>query len=145
MSLDTEWSELTALHHLLKHRLGEINQRREQLRKDRGELGLTHRPVRDHALLRYLERHKGIDVEAIRRELADLADEAVPARDGEHHWHPSGVLLIIAENGAVVTVLSPEQTVKWNGRKLKNGSRVDLVTVQNDDISDTRAEPETVK
>ena len=78
----------------------------------------------DHAIVRYLERQKGVDVEAIRNEIRKIADESTPVSDGEHHWHESGAMLVIAESGRVVTVLSPEQVEKWGGRKLKGGKRI---------------------
>lgn len=80
--------------------------------------------ITNHALLRYMERHKGIDVNALRNELRMIADASEPAKDGEHHWHPSGVILVMGEAGQVITVLSPEQAEKWAGRKLQNGDRI---------------------
>ena len=71
-----------------------------------------------------MERHKGIDVEGLRAELRTLADAAEPAKDGEHHWHPSGVIMVIGSEGQVVTVLSPQQAGKWDGRGLKSGARI---------------------
>ncbi|MET4206890.1 hypothetical protein [Bradyrhizobium sp. LA2.1] len=70
------------------------------------------RPLRvcDHALLRFLERVGGLDVEALRRQLAESLDRAASvagqlgqremtiAADGNHY---------IIVNGIVVTVLSP--------------------------------------
>lgn len=80
--------------------------------------------VTDHALLRYMGRHKGIDVEAMRDELRQMAEAATPAKDGEHHWHNSGVLMAIGSKGQVITVLSPEHVKKWAGRTLADGTKV---------------------
>lgn len=83
------------------------------------------RQVSDHAVLRYLERVKGVDVGAIRDELREIADEAVPAKDGEHHWHAATeTVVVVGKGGHVITVLSAKQTEKWRGRKLANGERV---------------------
>jgi len=115
-----EITDLQALEQPLAQRLQSIRQRISSLRKRRVENGSALRLITDHALLRYLERHKGIDIEAMRNELRGLADLAIPAKDGEHHWS-RGVMLIIGNEGQVVTVLSPEQVEKWSGRKLSNG------------------------
>ncbi|SEG64445.1 hypothetical protein [Bosea lathyri] len=60
--------------------------------------------VTDHALVRWLERHHGLDTEAFRQELADLAQPFadVKARNGK-----VGNLYLIMDGDRVVTV-SPE-------------------------------------
>jgi len=85
---------------------------------------MKKRSIPNHAVIRYLERYKGIDIEAVREEIEGLADGALPLRDGEHHWHFSGIVLILGKEGQVVTVLSKEQSAKFFGRKLKNGCRI---------------------
>lgn len=75
------------------------------------------RPLRvcDHALLRFLERVGGLDVEGVRRHLAESLDRAVGAAellgqsemtiaaDGNHY---------IVVKGRLVTVLSPPMRPK---------------------------------
>lgn len=119
-----EIADIIGLETALGGRLSSLRRRREKLKRDLVELGKSERLVTDHALIRYLQRHKGIDVDAMRDELRALADGAAPAKDGEHFWHPSGVIMIIGNEGQIVTVLSPEQSEKWDGRKLKNGARM---------------------
>lgn len=105
--------------------LGELRREQGRLKHEKARRGLSERPVSDHAIIRYLERCKGVEVEAARRELRRMADEATPAQDGEHHWHEdTGTILIIGNEGQVVTVLSADQIDKWRGRKLSNGERV---------------------
>lgn len=58
--------------------------------------------VSDHALLRWLERHHGLDVEHFRRELADIAQPAVDIRATTAPL-PDGLWLLIKES-TVVTV-----------------------------------------
>lgn len=119
-----EIADLAALETLYGSKLASVRRRRDELRRERVDSGEEQRLVNDHALLRYMERHKNIDVNALRDELRAIASQAIPAKDGEHHWHESGVILILGEIGQVITVLSPEQSVKWMGRKLKNGTRI---------------------
>lgn len=123
---DDEYADLTTMEQILNGRLAAVRREKARITKQRIEAGEEVRLVNDHALIRYLERHKGIDVEAIRDEMRRLADESVPAKDGEHHWHPSGVIMIIGEFGQIITVLSPDQVKKWAGRSLKDGSRVEM-------------------
>ena len=124
MTSDGEWGALNALEVALGDHLAAIRREKAEMRKARIAAGTEERPVSDHAIVRYLERHMGVDVEAVRAKLRSLADNAIPSKDGEHHWHPSGVLMVIGAAGQVVTVLSPEQAAKWDGRKLRNGVRV---------------------
>lgn len=80
---------------------------------------MKHRPLRisDHALIRYLERVKGVDVDALRAEMNDVLR---PALD-----HPTARGIIIGsycykiENNTVLTVIrknSPNPRTK-RGRK----------------------------
>jgi hypothetical protein len=117
-----EIEDMVAIENSLMGRAMEIRRQRQKLKIEALKAG--ERIVTDHALLRYLERHKGIDVTALRDELRALADAAEPAKDMEHHWHPSGVIMVIGEEGQVITVLSPEQAEKWNGRRLFRGNRI---------------------
>ena len=43
--------------------------------------------ITDHAVVRYLERHKGLDIAAVRTEIADMvkASDGVDLRDGMPH------------------------------------------------------------
>jgi hypothetical protein len=58
--------------------------------------------VTDHAVLRFLERARGIDVEAARREIAALATNGVQLH--ANAVIAEGVKLVLREN-VVVTVL----------------------------------------
>lgn len=62
--------------------------------------------VTDHALLRYLERARGIDVELIREHIALICAPAANA--GAVNLRRDGVQYIFAQ-GAVVTVLGKRQ------------------------------------
>lgn len=61
--------------------------------------------VSDHAVLRYLERAHGLDVEAVRAHLAGHAVSAV--RLGAIAVRIDGVKLVI-EDGVIVTVIKAE-------------------------------------
>jgi hypothetical protein len=59
-------------------------------------------PITDHALLRYLERAKGLDVEAIRREIATPELRAAIAAGAKTYSVENWTYVI--EGGAIVTV-----------------------------------------
>lgn len=58
--------------------------------------------VTDHAVIRYLERVKGVDVDAIRTEIGHKAEAAIKL--GACSVLSDGFRYKIAENGSVVTV-----------------------------------------
>ena len=79
--------------------------------KHGGNIGIS-----DHALLRYMERHKGIDVRAIRHELASLAKGTKTLIDGEqgHFLTSDGVVVVIPQGDVMATVLPAKQTDALN-------------------------------
>ncbi|TMV09842.1 hypothetical protein FGK63_01870 [Ruegeria sediminis] len=70
--------------------------------------------VTDHAVLRYLERVKGLDVETIRREIGHIVDLAVdhPAACGV----VSGGFVYRMQEGAVITVIPQASADLRTGR-----------------------------
>lgn len=63
---------------------------------------MTQHPISDHALVRWLERHHGLDVERFRQELLDIAK---PALDIGASVAPlPGGLYLLIQDGKVVTV-----------------------------------------
>lgn len=78
----------------------------------------TRHTVTDHAVLRYLERVEGVDVEAVRRDIAVLVDEAV----GKVDLPPPDAVLsggfrfVIAPGQKVVTVYAAHKPCKRKGR-----------------------------
>ena len=64
--------------------------------------------VTDHAVLRWIERVHGIDIDIIRAFIADATREAINA--GATGVQVDGYLYVLSpDNRSVVTVLSPEQ------------------------------------
>lgn len=62
--------------------------------------------VTDHALLRYLERHLQVDMEAVRASiLTPSVVEAIHCGATAVHCPAEGVTLIVSEAGAIKTVL----------------------------------------
>lgn len=59
--------------------------------------------VTDHAVLRYIERVQGLDVEAVRQHIARLC--ALPAAAGAMCVRAEGVKFEISKSGAVVSVV----------------------------------------
>lgn len=60
-----------------------------------------HPRVTDHAIVRYLERARGFDIEEVRRHIAALCTPAMNA--GSHCLHAENVRFILA-NMTVITV-----------------------------------------
>jgi len=58
-------------------------------------------PITDHAVLRFLERVYGVDIEAIRRGIGRRVDEAV--EQGASGVHHCGFRYVI-DNGTVITI-----------------------------------------
>lgn len=74
--------------------------------------------VTDHAVLRYLERAHGLDVDAVRRHLAGLAVNA--ARLGATGVTIENVKLVLVRRAAetsIVTALEP----RWPSREREDG------------------------
>lgn len=94
------------------NRMHEVLARREATRR-----------VSDHALVRYLERVHGIDMDKARAEIRRMCDESVPFSKCEGLWHAKGMVFITSDDGAVVTVLGEGQVSTYIGRKLMNGQR----------------------
>lgn len=104
--------------------LGKLTQIQQTLRSnsERIKTELKHRReggrmkgdfvVSDHAVIRYLERHKGVDVQAIREELREIARNAKFERDqkrkaGMFTHDDTGVRLVYSEDrNSIATVLS---------------------------------------
>ena len=108
------------------NRLEQLRNERTRLKKKLIDMGAAEREVSDHAVIRYLERIKGIDVEAARVELRQMANEAdgFQGRRNDHYWHNgSGLVLLLNKEGGVITILSEKQAEKHIGRKLKDGKR----------------------
>lgn len=71
--------------------------------------------ISDHALLRWLERYLELDVEALRQTIL-TPERAEAIRAGASAIKcPEGMVLIVAPNGTVTTVL----TKKMRGRMLR--------------------------
>lgn len=74
---------------------------------------MTDIGVTDHAVLRWIERVAGIDVDAIRErmieEIAGAARAAANAGLPERYSVRTSDAVYVLDSGTVVTVLSPEQ------------------------------------
>jgi hypothetical protein len=71
------------------------------IRKNGGAIGVT-----DHAVLRYLERHKGVDVRAAREEINELAQRRKASIEGsDGHYDIDGVTIVLPQGDVVATIL----------------------------------------
>jgi hypothetical protein len=124
--MSSEYLDILALEDRVGSRLAHIKRKKMAMKRAEVESGEAERWVTDHAIVRYLERQKGFDMDALKAEMRKIADESVPTNDGDTHWHENGVIMILGEEGQIVTVLSHSQVEKWLGRKLKNGQRIPM-------------------
>lgn len=112
-----EYLDLSSVENAISVRLADVRRAKAALKARMADEGALERPVTDHAIVRYLERCTGLDVEAIRETVRGMVDESKPAADGDFMLHPSGVVFVIGAEGQVVTVLSPEQVAERPYRK----------------------------
>ena len=83
----------------------------------KGAMTLTN-----HAVERFIER---VDPTFTNDEILEFARNSVPFKKGDERWcREIGVVFVVNRQKRVVTVLSREQSAKFVGRKLKDGSRV---------------------
>jgi len=78
---------------------------------------LRNLPVTDHAVLRWLERHGFVDVEAVRVQIFNETREAL--KSGASKVQINGTEYRI-KDGVVVTMIDKRQTCRplnWSGRK----------------------------
>ncbi len=74
--------------------------------------------VTDHAVLRYLERVHGVDMEGLRRRIGKTVDTAVKA--GANGLMFEGVKYRLHKN-TVITIVAGESIVKRRNRKVRRG------------------------
>lgn len=76
-------------------------------KRGNGDMGIS-----DHAVLRYLERHKGLDVAAVRAEIRALIPERRLSRrrKPEQHDLGNGLVAVIPGGSIVATIFKDE---KW--------------------------------
>lgn len=87
-----------------------------------GALSLT---ISDHAVVRYLERVKGVDVDAIRQEIARIAYDATPFKTVEGarwNWEKQVVVTMIGHT--VTTIIDHGRASQYVGKKLIDGQKV---------------------
>ncbi|MEB3421907.1 hypothetical protein ACFSDD_09090 [Salipiger marinus] len=72
-------------------------------------------PVTDHAVIRYLERVQGMDVEALRRAIGHRVGAAMLGNDGACGVVIDGFSYRIGDSGAVVTVIKASRPSRSQG------------------------------
>lgn len=63
------------------------------------------RQVTDHAIVRYLERVEGVDIEALKDRVRAFVAEATATPTKGVRQHPSGLQVIVNPGGVIVTIL----------------------------------------
>ena len=102
-TLKTEAAALQRKHTQARQAVQSLEKRIEELSRTAPEP-----TVSEHALLRYLERVKGVDLEALRQEILDngTADAIAFAGNGRIKKGGTDITLIV-QNSVVVTVKGP--------------------------------------
>ena len=80
---------------MLKHRRNDL--------LDQGHLGIS-----DHAVVRYLERRKGMDIQSIRKEIVALGSKRKYLENTDGHYDVGdGMTMVIPQGNIVATILTP--------------------------------------
>lgn len=74
--------------------------------------------VTDHAVLRYLERAKGIDIEAVRAELGHAVDKAIEMGAGAAIV--DGVKYVLRDRCVVTVALAQEPPLRGRAMRRRN-------------------------
>ena len=106
----------------LRGAIGDLNAVRQRLMSKANDIGSDiaskreqlaraekSRRVSDHAIVRYLERIYGIDMEKTRADMRDLCDASVSFANCDGLWHSRGMVFITNDDGDVVTVLGEKE------------------------------------
>lgn len=92
-----------------------LRQRRENILNSRTQP--EDRQVADHAIVRYLERVEGIDIEAVKNRLRAYVETMEPTPVKGVLRHPqSGIQTIINRSGLVVTFLPNEAELGYESK-----------------------------
>lgn len=78
--------------------------------------------VSDHALVRYLERVEGIDMDALRREIGARVDRAADGHDGMSSVIIDGFRYLLSDEAVVITVEVQHRPLRGQGGR-KPGAR----------------------
>lgn len=76
-------AEVTREIGIISSSVGELKARIDLIREEldkRTDQQFNGFRITDHAVVRYLQRHKGIDMNAVRQEIADIASRSKPTR-----------------------------------------------------------------
>lgn len=71
--------------------------------------------VSDHAIVRYLERVKGMDIKALKKEILSDGLATKVRQLGDGYYPVKGKYKIRVKDGVVVTVLKPQMSVRRRG------------------------------
>jgi hypothetical protein len=105
LSLQRQIQEMSVPITALKTRLNFVNEERRARRAGRDQFAIS-----DHAVVRYLERRKGMDMESVRDEILHLALRAVG--DGHRrHASESGLTFAMDKNSLIVATVLTENEI----------------------------------
>lgn len=89
--------------------------------------------ISDHAVLRYIERVYGVDIEAVRREIAEVPGLANAVAMKAKSWSTGGVTFGLSPAGAILTVMpnATPQAARREGNRIKYGRSAKARGAQN--------------
>ncbi len=98
--LGQECSAANTAKNILRMKLDAVKSMMDE-KRGQGDMGIS-----DHAVLRYLERYKGLDVAAVRAEIRALISERrfSRRRKAEHHEIGNGLIAVIPGGSIVATI-----------------------------------------
>ena len=77
--------------------------------------------ITDHALVRYIERVKGINLDSIREEILSSGIPEIVNELGDNGIYPFGNFKVVIRDRTLITFLLPGQKVKHFKRPRKDG------------------------
>jgi hypothetical protein len=107
MQIGRECSIANSAKNVLRMKLDAIKAMMAE-KRGQGDMGIS-----DHAVLRYLERYKGLDVAAVRAEIRALIPERRLSRrrKAEHHEIGNGLIAVIPGGSIVATIYKDDSAV----------------------------------
>ena len=106
---------------VLGRQLALLHRRREYLLRSR--IKPTERQVADHAIVRFIERVDGVDLEAIKSRIRAYAEECSPTGVNGILRHPSGTRVVTNVHGLIVTILPPGEDDDYPSKDFEQGEK----------------------
>lgn len=91
--------------HIIRARIDTIGAMMAE-KRGAGDFGIS-----DHAVLRYLERYKGLDVASVRTQIRELiGQKTFRTKHPDHHFIGNGLVAVIPGGSIVATIYADDDT-----------------------------------